>query len=118
MEPFLQRCFPGIKRVVLSHEWGARIDALISPEGEKLALVNPVCLMVCGGEIKGGGRGEGRGEMKGRDRGEGRGGRQGGEKLALVNPVCLMACACAGGGEVVGRRAAGALDPGEHIEGP
>jgi hypothetical protein len=46
VEPYLGRCFPGIKRLYTSCEWGVRIDGLISPEGETLPLRVPVDLVV------------------------------------------------------------------------
>jgi len=46
VEPYLGRCFPGIKRLVVTKEWGVHIHALISPEGEHLQLRAPVDLVV------------------------------------------------------------------------
>jgi hypothetical protein len=46
VEPYLQRCFPGIKKIGVNREWGFRIQTLISPEGECLDLQNPVNMMV------------------------------------------------------------------------
>jgi len=46
VEPFIGRCFPGIRRLVVTKDWGVRIHALISPEGEKLTLRAPVELIV------------------------------------------------------------------------
>lgn len=46
IEPYLGRCFPGIKRLVVTKDWGVRIHAIISPEGEQLMLRAPVDLVV------------------------------------------------------------------------
>lgn len=46
VEPFMPRCFPGVKKLGVSREWGVRIEALVSPEGERLLLRQPVDLMV------------------------------------------------------------------------
>jgi hypothetical protein len=48
VEPYLGRCFPGIKRLLTSCEGGVRINALVSPEGEVLPLRVPVDLVVGG----------------------------------------------------------------------
>ncbi|MEW5300897.1 MAG: hypothetical protein WDW36_003791 [Sanguina aurantia] len=44
MEPYLQKCFPGIKGLCMAQEGGLRAEALISPEGETLPLVTSVDL--------------------------------------------------------------------------
>lgn len=46
VEPYLSRCFPAIKQMKLSHEWGQRIESVVSPEGENLLLRHPVNLQV------------------------------------------------------------------------
>lgn len=46
MEPYLQKCFPGIKGLCMAQEGGLRAEALISPEGETLPLVTSVDLQV------------------------------------------------------------------------
>lgn len=50
VEPYLQRCFPGIKRIQVNQAFGCRIEALISPEGESLELQNPVNMRVGEGQ--------------------------------------------------------------------